>query len=101
MTPILDLELPTSGIIQLLGYEHLMDETWEISADCETVHIISTMFNLEEGYDFLYITSSSTSNYTGNESISSILPGIFTVRFESDYSVTSDGFVLEWKCINR
>ena len=70
-----------------------------------SVTLIFSAFNLESGFDFLTVYDGSTSasptlinNLSGNSLPSSVTSsgGTMLVRFTSDTSVTSSGFIANW-----
>jgi len=82
------------GIIENKNYTNNIHQSWEISANCTRVHVWPTMFDIETNADKLFIdehavSGLSVSYYTENE---------FEVTFMSDFSVTDNGFVLNWEC---
>ena len=68
---------------------------WPVNSDCETVHILSTSFKTEKTYDKLTIDGIE---YSGERKVNQVLPNNFTVYYESDYSGTDEGFILNWSC---
>ena len=55
------------------------------------------MFITEDGYDNVTIDGKE---YSGETEINQIVPTNFTVYFNSDFSETHDGFILNWNCTN-
>ena len=84
-----------SGTIVLTNYENNHNQEWVVNSECESVHITSTHFSTEGGYDHLTIDEES---YSGTVEISQIVGSSFTVSFSSDQSVTNTGFTLLWSC---
>ena len=60
--------------------------------------MISTIFETEKDYDFVTIDNTK---YSGSTEIDTILSTNFTVVFQSDGSVTKNGFVLNWNCVSQ
>ena len=85
-----------SGQIIHGNYENNENIEWPVNSDCESVHILSTMF-ATVGYDKVTIDGKE---YSGKTEINQIVPTNFTVYFNSDYSETDDGFILNWNCTN-
>ena len=78
-----------------MNYKNSEDLKWPINSGCETVHILSSRFQTQRGYDFLRIDGIQ---YSGDQKINQVVSENFTIRFTSDYSVTDDGFILTWEC---
>ena len=87
-----------SGQIQHKDYEKYEDLKWPIYSGCESVHILSLIFNTNF-YDELTIDGIA---YSGDEKVNQIVPADFTIRFISggygSYYGTNDGFILNWNC---
>ena len=85
-----------SGEIKLLDYTNYEDKSWPVNSDCESVRMISPMFQTEAWHDYVTIDKII---YTGVINI--ILSSNFTVHFHSDDIGTEKGFVLIWNCISQ
>ena len=59
------------------------------------MHIWSKVFQTEENVDKLLI---GDQEHSGTKNISQYLEGHFDITFVSDFSITSNGFELEWTC---
>ena len=68
---------------------------WSINSNCESIIISSSLFKIEKDYDSLIINGK---NFSGDQSISMVVPASFELQFRADNSITDDGFILEWKC---
>lgn len=84
--------------MRLENYGSNENRTWEISSNCNDVHVRSTKFETEEGYDLLTIDGVA---YSGSTPVDVVVEGgNFLITFQSDRSVQKDGFVLQWTCYN-
>ena len=90
--------LEKSGSIIHFNYHNNEKVSWEICSSCEKVEISTVLFDTERCCDYLRIEGQK---YSGRASINQIVPKNFTVKFESDYSVTGRGFYLQWNCIEQ
>ena len=90
--------LEKSGSIIHFNYHNNEKVSWEICSSCEKVKISTVLFDTERCCDYLRIAGRK---YSGRASIDQIVPKNFTVKFESDYSVTGRGFYLQWNCIEQ
>ena len=71
--------------------------TWMVNSGCGEVRIVSSIFDLESGYDFLTIDGV---RHTGNDGINQVVNrNEFTIKFQSDGSETHRGFILNWNCM--
>lgn len=68
---------------------------WKIDSDCKEVHVKSSQFDTEEGYDIVTIDGTQ---FSGKVHINQYIIGSFYVTFKSDFSVTASGFAIHWKC---
>ena len=85
----------TNGEIQLLYYDNNFDDVWQIRADCDHVHIFSTVFYVEDGYDFVTIDDKT---FSGAIVVDQFVSSSFYVTFSSDEIGTDTGFILKWEC---
>ena len=83
------------GQIRNVDYGNGEDLYWPINSNCETVHILSTLFKTETYWDKAII---DRIQYSGNTNINQIVSTNFTVGFLSDGSITDEGFILNWSC---
>ena len=93
--PLFNCIFLESGTIHHENYDINEDLSWTINSDCEKVRIESVTFLTEFRYDFVTIEGEV---YSGNAIIDQDVPPDFTVSFNSDNSVTDDGFILNWAC---
>ena len=84
-----------SGQIRHEYYGNNEDLNWPVNSDCETVHILSTLFKTERNDDEVTIDEIE---YSGEINVNQIVPSNFTVYFESDNYRTYNGFILNWSC---
>ena len=89
------LALLATGQIRYQDYVGPENIEWPISSNCESVHIISTLFKTTWISDRVIIDGMQ---YTGETQINQIVPTNFTVYFVSDDYHTAAGFVLNWTC---
>jgi len=86
----------TNGTIELVNYEKLHLQQWEVNPSCDYVKIKSTHFDTEECCDILSI---GELHYSGNGTVDTIVSGSFNVSFRSNSSSTN-GFKLQWSCVS-
>ena len=86
----------------MLNYSNNFNAEWHVYAECEHVKIQSDLFKTEWGYDIVTISDASTEKqFSGTEYINDRLLGNFSIRFESNYYYTDDGYtilLLVWEC---
>merc|ERR1711957_1020615 len=90
------------------GYGDNEDKKWKVESDCDTVRIISRMFDTETDYDKLYIAGDTNSLiFSGDDDypdekvvIDHLFPGDINLNFVSDGENSSPykGFELYWEC---
>ena len=68
---------------------------WPINTNCETVHIISTLFKTYNNKDKVTIDGIE---YYGERKVNQIVSKNFTIYFSSNESGTDKGFILNWSC---
>ena len=68
---------------------------WPINSDCETVHIISTLFKTYHSKDKVTIDGIE---YYGDRKVNQIVSKNFTIYFASNLHYTDKGFILNWSC---
>lgn len=85
----------TSGTIELHEYENDHDQEWHVESECAQVHILSTHFDTEGGFDHVTIEGVE---YSGIAEVDQLVGPKFTVVFASDGSVTKSGFSISWAC---
>ena len=73
--------MPTHGTISYLNYGNNENEIWVIESNCPHVLIESEHFDLENGFDVVFINGEA---HTGSTEIHQIVPGNFEVEFISD-----------------
>ena len=85
------------GKLLLVIYDTLYEVIeWSINSNCSAIHLVSTHFDIEEGYDFL---SMAGKEYTGTGPIDTIVEGSsFVATFNSDETQTATGFTILWSC---
>ena len=85
-----------TGTIEHRSYGNNEDESWSVNSGCEAVHIYSTYFYTESGYDKVTIDGEV---HEGQITVDQIVNlAIFDVTFHSDGSTTKEGFTLKWEC---
>ena len=87
--------IPTSGSIEHLDYKANENFIWKVIPPCSEVHVLSTTFQTEADYDFVFVGEIS---YTGLTTIDQIVTGPFDVKFTSDESQQMNGFQITWEC---
>ena len=88
---ILDL---SSGQVQKHSYGTYEDKQWFVNSTCDSVHIMSTMFELQPNASLTI----DGIPYVGDREINQLVPKSFIIYFNSFYAVPDDGFVLNWRC---
>ena len=84
------------GEIGLSNYGNNESHEWQINAECDTVKVKSSHFDIEQDFDFLIIDGTK---YTGKTPIKqTVEKKSFVVSFTSDHNNTNLGFSLQWKC---
>ena len=91
---------PKTGKIEHRNYVDNENLSWDVETGCAQVKVISTFFDLELNYDFLYIDGEKYHGLEGTVFIDQVIFGSdFSVQFTTDYSVIKKGFTLEWECL--
>ena len=68
---------------------------WAINSSCESIHIISTLFQTESSLDIVTIEGIE---YSGSATVNQIVATNVLVRFSSDAANSYQGFILSWHC---
>ena len=87
------------GAISHTDYLNNNEMNWTVNSNCESITIWSTLFQTESYFDTVTINHKQ---YSGRQTVYDVIgtPN-FTVNFVSDESVTDDGFILQWKCLEK
>ena len=86
-----------------MDYGNSQTRSWTIIPECDTIYFQSSVFDLEEYFDYLSILSGSQNQtFTGSTIIdfSLSVSTMVQIRFTSDSSITKDGFILKWSCVS-
>ena len=90
--------LLASGQIYHKNYQNHEHMQWSINSNCETVHIISTLFKTYQRYNYKDIVTIDGIEYSGERKVNQIVPKNFTINFSSDKFKTDKGFIIKWSC---
>ena len=85
-----------AGSIELGRYNTDLNLKWKIEPTCDNVHVQLESFDIEDGFDFLYIGDESFTGTMGQKSF--VLHSGFEIKFESDDSDNAEGFKINWNC---
>ena len=87
--------LGTYGELALTDYGNNQNKLWKVESICNKTRIFSTLFDTQEGYDFVTIDGVM---YSGVTVLDLIVPNTIFVGFYSHSRVTQSEFVLLWEC---
>ena len=88
-----------SGTVTHINYVINENLEWPVTTSCQSVKVVSTIFDTETTYDYLTLDGVQ---YSGNNGIDITVPtGNFVIYFQSDGSVVGGGFDLTWTCIGN
>ena len=86
----------SEGILWLGEYGNNEEIIWNINSECSSIHLQSTHFDTERGWDILVIANQE---YSGSDAINTIIDGpLFVATFISDFGSTATGFTILWSC---
>ena len=85
------------GQIRHKDYQMRENLNWEISADCQAVHIFSIFFKTYAAYYRDTVTIDGI-EYFGDMVINQLVPNNVIVYFAANSFDTEDGFILNWTC---
>ena len=70
---------------------------WLVEANCPYIIVTGKELATEEFCDILTIDDVA---YSGNTNIRQMTTGNFSVNFQSDDSITGEGFIISWECLS-
>ena len=87
--------LGRSGEVSVTDYGNDQNKLWKVESNCNNTRIISTLFDIAEGFDFVTIDGAI---YSGLTVLDLMLPNTSFVGFSSASHGFYPGFVLAWQC---